>query len=353
MSGTQVKLACIGILSVGSFACLVGCSAPAEAGSGGQAGSGQPSAGSATSQAGGGGTGTSGSSQGGASNAGTSASAGATGSTAGAPAGSAGSGGGAGGTASGGGASGAAGAAGAGGGTGGASGAGGGAPGGGAGACPPDATFCSGFEDSALPPGAVYKVNAAPGDWNRDFAIDTTVFRGGKSALRVKAGTEAGTSGSAYQMLAVPAPSGAFWVRFYIRQDELDIGGVGHNVFAGASDSDEPNAAVMVELAEDVGFSFNNKDDVRWPMGFGRINGVEKPFTLPKGMWHCVEVSYDSAKQQQQAYVGGTLQIDATNYPAAATAAFKTFKFGFNKLHGPGRSIWYDDVVVAPTRPGC
>ncbi len=350
MSGTRLKLACIGLFCAGTSAGLAGCSSPADTGSGALAGGGPSSAGSATSQAGSGGAGSGGSSAGGPASAGAGPTGGAAGSggaagASGSP-GSAGAGGGA--SGSGGGPTG--GAAGA---SAGSAGAGGGAAGGGAAACPPDATFCSGFEDSALPAGAVYKVNAAPGDWSRDFAIDTTVFRGGKSALRVKAGTDAGTSGSAYQMLAVPASSGAFWVRFYIRQDELDIGGVGHNVFAGASDSDEPNAAVMVELAEDVGFSFNNKDDVRWPMGFGRISGVEKPFTLPKGMWHCVEISYDSAKRQQQAYVGGTLQIDATNYPSAATAVFKTFKFGFNKLHGPGRSIWYDDVVVAPTRPGC
>jgi hypothetical protein len=229
---------------------------------------------------------------------------------------------------------------------------GGAAGGGNAMACPADATFCSGFEEAALPSGAVYKVNAAPGEWTRDFAVDTAVFKSGTSALRVK-GAETDTSGSAYQMLAVPAPMGAFWARFYIRQDELDIGGVGHNVFAGAADSDEPNSAVMVELAEDVGLAFNNKDDVRWPMGYGRVMGVEMPFTLPKAVWHCVEISYDSETLQQQAYVDGQLQIDASNYPATVQAPFTTFKFGFNKLHGPARAVWYDDVAVGPTRPGC
>jgi hypothetical protein len=234
------------------------------------------------------------------------------------------------------------------------SGAGGGMAGGGSGPvpCPTDATFCSGFEDSALPSGAVYKVNAAPGDWNRDFAIDTTIFRSGKSALRVKSGSDVGTSGSAYQMLAVPAPLAKFWVRFYIRQDDLDLGGVDHNVFAGAADSDEPNSQVMVEFAEDVGLAFNTHDAVVWPSGYGRVNGATMPFSLPKGMWHCIEISYDSEKREQHAYLGGQ-QIDATDYPAAVASAFKFFKFGFNKLHGPARSVWYDDVAVGPTRAGC
>src|SRR5882724_6222531 len=77
----------------------------------------------------------------------------------------------------------------------------GGAGGTGALPCPTDATFCSGFEETTLPSGAVYKVNAAPGDWTRDFELDSAVFHAGKAALRVKAGSEAGTSGSAYQML--------------------------------------------------------------------------------------------------------------------------------------------------------
>lgn len=220
-------------------------------------------------------------------------------------------------------------------------------------ACPADATFCSGFEDTALPAGAVYKVNAAPGEWSRDFAVDTTVMRGGKSSLRVKSGSDTGTSGSSYQMLAVPAPNATFWARFYIRQADIDIGGVDHNVFAGASSSDEPNASGMVEFAEDVGVAFNTSDDVRWPANYGRINGATMPFSLPKGMWHCIEISFDSAARAQKLYVNGELKIDATGYPASVAMPFKVFKFGFNKLHGPARSVWYDDVAVGPTRPGC
>ncbi len=220
-------------------------------------------------------------------------------------------------------------------------------------ACPADATFCSGFEDSALPTGAVYKFNAAPGDWSRDFEVDTTLFRGGKSSLRVKAGSaDAGASG-AYQMLAVPAPLAAFWVRFYIQQTEMDIGGLDHNVFAGAADSDEPNTSVMIELAEDVGLSFNTSDAVRWPMNFGRIGGNTTPFTLPKGMWHCIEISYDGAKREQKLFVNGAQQIDAADYPASVAKPVKVFKFGFNKLHGPARKVWFDDVAVGPTRAGC
>src|SRR6188768_2753030 len=229
-----------------------------------------------------------------------------------------------------------------------------GAPAGGAaGACPANATFCSGFEVTTLPTGAVYKFNAAPGEWTRDFEVDTAVFHGGKSSLRVKSGSEAGGSG-AYRMLAVPAPSGPFWVRFYIQQTELDLGGAEHNVFASAAVSDEPNAA-SIEFAEDVGIAFNTSDAVRWPTDYGRLtSGGTKPFSLPKGMWHCIEISFDGQGRHQQLFINGMQQIDATDYPAnALSGGVKNFKFGFNQLHGPARKVWYDDVAVAPTRIQC
>jgi len=243
------------------------------------------------------------------------------------------------------------------GGSGGTSGAGTGGSGGSAGgagvACPADATFCSGFEDSAMPAGAVYKFNAAPGEWTRDFEVDTTLFHGGKSSLRVKAGSTDTTASGAYQMLAVPAPMTTFWVRFYIQQTELDIGESDHNVYGGAASTDEPNSPGMIEFAEDVGVSFNTSDAVRWPMGYGRINGTPMPYKLPKGMWHCIEINFNSETRAQKLYINGALQIDATDYPTTVASPIKVFKFGFNKLHGPARKVWFDDVAVGPTRAGC
>jgi len=225
--------------------------------------------------------------------------------------------------------------------------------GGGAPTCPSNATFCSGFETNALPANAVYKPNAAPGDWSRDFVIDTTVKRFGNSSLRVKSGSGADTSGSAYKMLAVPGTQGAFWVRFFIRSN-TDMGG-DHNAFTKASDTDDPNSSLNFEFAEDVGIAFNLNDDPRWPAGYGRLTaGGTNPYVLPKDTWYCVEISYDSATRVQQLFVNGAQLINATNYPSQApSAAIRIFKFGFQPFHGPdARSTWYDDVAVAPTRIG-
>jgi hypothetical protein len=252
-----------------------------------------------------------------------------------------------GGGSSGGGASGAAGNAGAGGASAGA----GGAAGGGKGvACPANATFCSGFESAALPTGAVYKLNGDPATpWTHDFEVDTTVHNSGASSLRVRTNTEAS---GAYKMLAVPTGGATFFVRFYIRSD-VDLGASDHNVYGQASGSDDPNDSISVELAEDVGLAFNSHDMVIWPTGFGRVTGGgTMPFTLPKDTWHCIELSFDGQARVQTLSINGVQKINATNYPMA-TAAFKTFKFGYNALHGTVRKTWYDDVAVAPTSIGC
>jgi hypothetical protein len=205
-----------------------------------------------------------------------------------------------------------------------------------------------------LPSTLVYKANAGPGDWSRDYALDPAMHNTGKASLRVKASTESGTSGSSYKMLAAPAAT-AFWARFYILS-ELDIGGLDHNAFAAASGSDDPNDGVSVELAEDVGIAFNSKDDVRWPAGYGRtMTGGTNPYSLPKNTWHCIELAYDGPGKVQKLYVDKSLQINATSYPStlATAATFKVFKFGFMEFHGPPRKVWFDDIVVSPDRTPC
>jgi hypothetical protein len=225
-----------------------------------------------------------------------------------------------------------------------------GGTGGGAGMpCPADKTFCAGFEDAALPEGAAYESNGGPGEWTRDFQIDTAVFHSGKSSVKlVNPGT------GQLRMLRVAAPAGGkFWARFYIRQAGADIGDLKHNVFAGASWTTDANTK-MIEFAEDVGVAINVNDKVRWPMGFGRLNdGSTKPFTLPKDQWHCIELSFDGVARVQQVYVEGELKIDATDFPEMVPMPLAFFRFGFQALNGPARDIWYDDVAVGPTRPGC
>jgi hypothetical protein len=258
-------------------------------------------------------------------------------------------------------------------GSGGSTGTGGGSGGGGAGgtlgtgggaaavACPAGTTFCSGFETAGMPAGTTYKVNAAPGDWTRDFALDTTVHNTGATSLRVKPSTDTTTSGSAYKMLAATAPSGKFWVRFYVRSDvelgQMDPAGSDglHNAFAQAAASDDPNEAVNLEFAQDAGIAFNSHDDVRWPAGYGRLTTGIHAYTLPALTWHCIEISFDSTTRTQMLYANGTQLINVTDYPMVSQVGmpFSVFRFGFLQFHGPPRTMWYDDVAVGPNRMPC
>lgn len=216
--------------------------------------------------------------------------------------------------------------------------------------CPADATFCSGFDESALPTGAVFKLNGDPSTpWTEYFEVDATTKHSGASALRVKPVSEVS---AAYKMLSVPSGGAEFWVRLYMRSDK-DLGDPEHNVFGQASGSDEPNDSASVEFAEDVGISFNSQDVVRWPAGYGRLmSGGTMPYSLPKDTWHCVELHFDGDSRVQEAYLEGELLIEAADYPAA-TMAFTRFKFGYNALHFTERTVWYDDIAVGPTRPHC
>jgi len=225
--------------------------------------------------------------------------------------------------------------------------------------CPSGATFCSGFESQALPTGAVYLYNGAPGlSFTADFEIDSTQHHSGTSSLRVKQLSESGVSNSAYRMLAVPGTSGAFWARFWV-QSSIDMGDSlatpsGHNAFAGGSGSTAVNDNTFLQFAEDVGIAFNYSDNVRWPTGYGRTSsGGTIPYILPAMTWACVEISFNSTTHEQQLFINNVLLIDAMNYPASTGSPFAVFKFGLETFAGPDRKMWYDDVAVTPTRiPG-
>lgn len=221
------------------------------------------------------------------------------------------------------------------------------------GVCPAEATFCSGFESAELPEGAVFKLNGDPATpWTALFEVDSTVSFAGNSSLRVRKNSEPNAS-TMYKVLAVPSGGADFWVRLYLRSD-VELGQEGHNAYAIASVSDDPNDAAKVEFADDVGLSFNASDDVRWPEGFGRLtSGGTMPYSLPANEWHCIELHFDGAGRTQSLFVAGEELIVASNYPSSAIS-FATFKFGYLGYHNEvDRTVWYDDVVVAPARIGC
>lgn len=217
--------------------------------------------------------------------------------------------------------------------------------------------WCSGFESTTLPEGAIYKRYGNPVDWADDFVVDTEVFHSGSSSMRVKTTAEAnmGGSASAYRMLAVPSGGSKFWSRVYLRSD-MDLGAgtasdSEHNAWMGASTSDDPNGP-LVEIANDCGIAFNKSDHVIRPES--TEPNCATPYVLPPDTWYCIEASFDGATGNTQLYVDGELVIDAPAW-ADAQGMFTHFKFGVNVFGHTkyDRALWYDDVAVGPERIGC
>jgi hypothetical protein len=221
--------------------------------------------------------------------------------------------------------------------------------------CPADATFCSGFESSEFPPGAkyvTYEGSNNPTAWTKSFAVDTTVFRNGKSSLRVRSKKEANGPTDPYRMLSVATPGPAFWVHFYLRGDiELGTSERVHNEFGAAAGSADPNDPTSLEFAEDRGLAFNSHDDVRRPAGYS----FDKPYLLPPNKWYCIELGFDSATRHQVMYVDGMKLIDATDFPAASAikSPFAAYNFGLRDYHGFEGAMWIDDLIVSKTRVPC
>ncbi|WP_438022964.1 hypothetical protein [Sorangium sp. So ce233] len=176
--------------------------------------------------------------------------------------------------------------------------------------------------------------------------IDSSTFHSGSSSLHVKPGG----SGYDWRMLSVPAPGSKFWVRLYVRSS-VDIGQAEHNAyFQAMTGSGDPNEGHNVEVAEQYcQIVLNLHDIVVLPEG-GDFRCGSGGANLPKDQWHCMEAYFDGAQGDVQVYANGTKIIDKTGWDKLD---FKTFSFGYLGFHGPARSMWYDDVAVAPERIGC
>ncbi|WP_437567220.1 hypothetical protein [Sorangium sp. So ce542] len=176
--------------------------------------------------------------------------------------------------------------------------------------------------------------------------INTSIVHAGARSLHVKPGG----SGYDWRMLSVPAPGPTFWVRLYVRSS-VDLGQSDHNAyFQAMTGTGEPNEGDNVEVAEQYcQIVLNLRDDVVLPTG-GDFRCGSGGASLPKDQWHCMEAYFDGTKGDVQVYANGTKIIDKTGWKKLD---FKTFSFGYLGFHGPARSMWYDDVAVAPERIGC
>lgn len=203
--------------------------------------------------------------------------------------------------------------------------------------CPSGATFCSGFEGTALPAGV--KFHAVGPSGAMSYTFDTTNPKFGKQSLSIPEHS----GGFYYRALAVPVPGNDFWVRLYVRVSRA-FGDDGHDSLFGASngniDADVNNEA-LVEFSEQFNEVLLNTDDQLFnPSGMSTLSANE---------WHCIEAHYEGGSGNVQIYADGTEIINAPGY---AKASFQSFRIGYMQYHDT-RGVWYDDVIVAPARVNC
>lgn len=216
----------------------------------------------------------------------------------------------------------------------------GGAPSGGSSgdiACPTGATFCSGFEGTALPAGT--KFHAVGPSGAMSYTFDTMNPKFGKQSLSIPEHS----GGFYYRALAVPVPGNDFWVRLYVRVSRA-FGDNGHDSLFGASngniDADVNNEA-LVEFSEQFDEVLLNTDD--------QLFNPEGMSTLTANDWHCIEAHYEGGSGNVQIFADGKEIINAPGY---AKATFQSFRIGYMQYHDT-RGVWYDDVIVAPARVNC
>ena len=214
------------------------------------------------------------------------------------------------------------------------------------GACPANASFCSDFEQAGLPAGSRYTPAYQAQDWQTYMAFDTSVVRAGAQSLRVNPGA----AGYDWRMLAVPAPGATFWVRLYVRSD-IELGQSDHNSFFQAMTGDgEPNNGDNMEVSEQFCQVVLNLHDVVVVSQGGGTACDGSGIRLSANTWHCMEAFFDGPNGVVQVYADGNTVIDSSSW---SPLAYQNFSFGFLGFHGPARTMWYDDVAVAPSRIGC
>lgn len=223
---------------------------------------------------------------------------------------------------------------------------------GGGGGCPANAIFCSGFEDAALPANATYISSNDNNDPTKGLVFDKTTFHAGAQSLKFLPLTA-----YAQRQVSVPAAQ-TFWFRAYLRTD-VDIGGPAgsmHNVFFEAMYSSGQQDKGVEITEEDCELGANINDSRYGSNGTTNQPGcpTSPPLgtTLPANMWHCIEGFFDGTQGNFQVFANGTMVINQTGI-AAAKQPFSALRFGYREYHAHDRTVWYDDLVTAPTRVGC
>ena len=205
--------------------------------------------------------------------------------------------------------------------------------------CGDGATLCDDFEGDAIPD-HFREVNFGPSA----IALDTTVSHSGSNSIKV-------TSSQFTQMLATPVPGPAFYGRVYLMSDTPM--NPGHNTYINAGEGDgDPNHGEWIRIGEHrEQLEINRKSDDAEILSSGDYNSLDGATQLAPNTWYCLEFLFDGPNKEVRVWVDGdpVMNLHTTEWGAN----YQTFKFGYERYHGPDKTLWYDDLALGTQRIGC
>ncbi len=184
------------------------------------------------------------------------------------------------------------------------------------------------------------------------MTVDETVAHGGTRSLKLT------PAGNFSQMLGVATDTPTFWIRVYLRQDIATSTVMAHDTFIAATDADgDPNQGAQIRIGEhSCQLEINRASDDKELLS-DAVNGASTytcsgGVTFAPGTWYCLEAAYDGPHSSVRVFVNGA-EISALHVSDWGPYAYDIVKFGFENYGGAARTLWYDDVVVAPQQVGC
>lgn len=175
-------------------------------------------------------------------------------------------------------------------------------------------------------------------------AVDGTRAHSGTGSLRA-------TGLGFTTMLGIPVPGPVFHGRVYLTSDTPM--NEGHNTYIAAGEgTGDPNTGEWIRIGEHrQQLEINRRSDDAELLSSGDYNSLEGAVQLQPDVWYCLEFRYDGPGREVQIWVDGVEveSLHATDWGAD----YATFKLGYERYHGPDKTLWYDDLALDVDRVGC
>lgn len=203
-----------------------------------------------------------------------------------------------------------------------------------------DTIFCSGFEDSAL--------SLWDGTYEDTCGLtfETTIVRSGNGALKAEMLQGRGYCAAFKEPLSSPVDDDdEIWIRAWLylpstlQIDYFEWIGLRNDI------SDEEVNAGIWDDGLDGHFHLDSYDG--YPQG---------NFTLPRDQWVCIEwnIRFDPQNGRSFVAVDGVARVDVAALQLALIEPLDRFDIGqVYSDTGQSGSVYFDDVFIGRSRPGC